>query len=111
MGARTCFEPGCPVHAKWAAVVRVPAMGHSLDDHKPLTIQSSVLYCDGHKSTAKVRDFVGNSDLARNIKDAVNTILASMRRVKPDFGRAWLEFHSVDSVAFAEFESSIETKQ
>lgn len=99
-----CFESGCRFLPIWAPRLRVPAKGHALDAHTPLSLVMGITFCAQHGDRFKgkrFRRFMKDNEVIREIVDG---LMHALRLVEADFARAYVELLAVDSDEWRLFE-------
>lgn len=88
-----CIEKDCPNEAVCAVQLNVPATGHEVGFHIPISVVMAIPLCDTHFKSTRPDQFFGieGSPLESVIR------LQARGRAEPDFSRAFVSRCEFDS--------------
>lgn len=101
-----CARDRCRAEATHVPNLRIPAKGHKIAEHTPLSMLLNVPMCLAHTRSAKASEFV-----IEETRQAVRDLLGTIHMAEPDFGRMYLEPIAMDSAQYGQLQSMSETKQ
>lgn len=96
-----CAWEGCPLPARFAPQLRVPAKGYALNRVRPLRLICTIVLCDQHIGSI-TPEILLNDALRENFEKAAAQ--GSGGTLRPDFMRAWVHPVSINSPEYKKHE-------
>lgn len=96
-----CMRKDCNEEATSALKICVPATGHSIDSHQPISIFLGVEICSKHAAEETVEEWLKDNRMRQMLT------MAAAGRAAPDFDRAWLKVLALDDPDLLAYEARI----
>lgn len=84
-----CQRRDCTAEATGALAINVPAVGHEIGTHPPITITVGLCLCDRHIADVSVKEFL-EADPKRRLQASVEGMCRAQGKAAPDFDRAFV---------------------